>query len=113
MNNLVRSTVMVTLLALAIAGGVFVTLRAAEPTSGPPAAGQTASRRGNAPAVPAAPKPAIPAGSAQQPAASAKATPKAKPPGAAASDAPIEDEPTVAPDSQESADNSVTFPADI
>jgi len=99
MNNLVRSIMMVTLVALAFVGGVFVTQRATEPTEA----------RGAAQA-------AAPAGKTPQQttqAAGAKSTPSAKPGTSAQSEAPIQDEPTVAPDSQESADNSVTFPADI
>ena len=89
--------------ALALVGAAFVT-RGAQPNPGASAAPQ------------AAPQPAAPSGRAPQPtapAASAKATPAAKQPAAAASEAPIQDEPTVAPDSQQSEDNSVTFPADI
>jgi hypothetical protein len=100
MNNLVRSIMMVTMVVLAFVGGVFVTLRAAEPTPRAPETAQGAVRAGDAP-------------KSTTPAAGAKSAPNAKPPAAAASAAPIEDEPTVAPDSQESADNSVTFPADI
>jgi type IV secretory pathway VirB10-like protein len=103
MNNLVRSIMMVTLAALALVGAAFVT-RGAQPNPGASAAPQ------------AAPQPAAPSGRAPQPTApagSAKATPAAKQPAAAASEAPIQDEPTVAPDSQQSEDNSVTFPADI
>jgi len=96
MNNLVRSIMMVTMVVLAFAGGVFVTLRAAEPTSEAPAAAQPAA-----------------------PTAGDKSAPGTKPPSTKPPStkprarAPIVDEPTVAPDSQDSADNSVSFPADI
>jgi outer membrane biosynthesis protein TonB len=96
MNNLVRSIMMVTMVVLAFAGGVFVTLRAAEPTSEVPAAAQPAP-----------------------PTAGDKSAPGTKPPSTKPPStkprarAPIVDEPTVAPDSQDSADNSVSFPADI
>jgi len=100
MNNLVRSMMMVIMVALAFAGGVFVTLRAAEPTPRAAEATKGSARAGDAP------QPTTPN-------SNAKATPNAKRAAAAAADAPIEDEPTIAPDSKESADNSVTFPADI
>jgi outer membrane biosynthesis protein TonB len=96
MNNLVRSIMVVTMVVLAFAGGVFVTLRAAEPTSEVPAAAQPAP-----------------------PTAGDKSAPGTKPPSTKPPStkprarAPIVDEPTVAPDSQDSADNSVSFPADI
>lgn len=70
-------------LALAIAGLRAV---AQSPTSGQPPAQRT-----EAPAKPAAGKPASDADSAQT----------------------IEDDPTVAPDPDESADNNITFPVDI
>lgn len=60
------------------------------------------------------PVPAAKAQPAPQPAPAKPAAPAQKPPaGAPEEDATIKDDPTVAPDSQESADNSVSFPADI
>ncbi len=56
----------------------------------------------------------VPEAQAPRPAAAKPVASAQKPPaGAPEEDATIKDDPTVAPDSQESADNSVSFPADI
>jgi hypothetical protein len=101
MNNLVRSIMMVTMVVLAFAGGVFVTLRAAEPTSEVPAAAQPAPPTAGDKSAPGTKPPSTKPPSTKPP----STKPRAR--------APIVDEPTVAPDSQDSADNSVSFPADI
>jgi hypothetical protein len=106
MNNLVRSIMMVTMVVLAFAGGVFVTLRAAEPTSEVPAAAQPAPPTAGDKSAPGTKPPSTKPPSTKPPSTKPPSTkPRAR--------APIVDEPTVAPDSQDSADNSVSFPADI
>ena len=86
--------VALSVLGISCAGGAVMSLRAAEQKPAPAAAAKAQSAT-----PPVAAKPAAPA---QKP-----------PAGAPEEDATIKDDPTVAPDSQESADNSVSFPADI
>ncbi len=104
MNRSKRTILTIGLIGVLGMGAAIVSLRAAEQKAAPTAA-QTAA---TAPAArpPAADAPAAPS--------TAKPAPQAKPPASAPEEsATIKDDPTVAPDPQESADNSVTFPADI
>ncbi|HEY4213241.1 MAG TPA: hypothetical protein VGM84_17305 [Steroidobacteraceae bacterium] len=84
--------VALSVLGIVCAGGAAMSLRAAEQK----------------------PVPAAKAAPASQPTAAKPAAPAQKPPaGAPEEDATIKDDPTVAPDPQQSADSSVSFPADI
>lgn len=89
-----------TLLGVLCVSAVFVTLRAAEQPKDAPAAPSAAP-------VSAAHTPASPG---SVPPATTPANPA---PSAPEESATIRDDPTVAPDPRENADNSVTFPADI
>jgi hypothetical protein len=90
MRTLRRSTWILTSSVLLFAGAAVVTLRAAEPA---PA---------RAAAQPVAPKPTLP--KAAVPAPGTSPVPEES--------ATIRDDPTIAPDPKQSADNDISFPAD-
>ncbi len=119
-----------TLLGVLCVSAVFVTLRAAEqpkdapaaPSAAPVSAAHTPASPGSVPpattaANPASvrpPAPVSPPPTLASPGSVPPATTPANPaPSAPEESATIRDDPTVAPDPRENADNSVTFPADI
>jgi hypothetical protein len=98
-----RSIRLILLIGLLASGAAFVTLRAAEQSAQPaPAADSKPAPTKDAKTAPA--KDAKPA-----PAKDAKPASQGPAPGDPDS---IKDDPTVAPDPQESADNAVTYPVD-
>lgn len=110
------------LVGIVCAWSVAVNLRAAEPKSAPAAApaSQPAPTPANQPAATPANAPAAtPASAPAAPSASARPIPasgghhSASEPTAPEPTATIRDDPTIAPDPQESADNNVSFPNDI
>jgi hypothetical protein len=91
------------LIALSAVLGAAALRAAARSLMAPPAAVQAAEASPAAPAAAPAPAPPAPA----TPGTPAKSAPPATPAGV------IRDDPTVAPDKGQSADNNVSFPVDI
>jgi hypothetical protein len=118
-----RSIGVLLALSLACIGAAVVTIRAAEQKAGAAGAQPTSTSAQGAAGAQASPTAKGPqdAGpksnsAGQQPASGAPATgghQSASAPQVPEESATIHDDPTVAPDPQESADNNVSFPADI
>jgi hypothetical protein len=122
MKNSWRSIGVAMLLAVGCTGSVFVTAARPQTTASPEAAANTAPPANTEPAkgdpAKADPAKADPAKADPQTEAPAKTAGSEKPASAPAASTPeetatINDDPTIAPDPRESADNDVTFPVDI